>query len=116
MPRRPTVIHINHNGFQHEEAFLSKADALEWERMILDTLAMPQAASLNLAAYAAGLAGSVRGYGGGYVRNAWLSGLSTHEQWAKGDPVTGYEIMLRIKTWTCPASADGLISKFQRSP
>ncbi len=53
MPRRPTVIHINHNGFQHEEAFLSKADALEWERMILDTLAMPQAASLNLAAYAA---------------------------------------------------------------
>jgi len=98
MPRRPTVIHINHNGFQHEEAFLSKADALEWDRMILDTLAMPQAASLNLAAYAAGLAGSVRGYGGGYVRNAWLSGLSTHEQWAKGDPVTGYEIMLRIKT------------------
>jgi len=41
------------NGFKHEEAFLSNADALEWERMILDTLAMPQAASLNLAAYAA---------------------------------------------------------------
>jgi len=60
---------------------------------------MPQAhIPLDLAAYAAGLAGSVRGYGGGYVRNAWLSGLSTHEQWAKGDPVTGYEIMLRIKT------------------
>src|SRR5580765_8732293 len=97
MPRRPTIIHINRDGFTHEEAFLSKADALEWERMILETLAVPQATSLDMPAYAAGLAINVREYGGGYVRNAWLSGCSTPEQWAKGDPVTGYEIMLRIK-------------------
>jgi hypothetical protein len=75
MPRRLTIMRIDRNGFTHAEAFLSKADALEWERMILETLAMPQATSLDLAAYAEGLAGSVRKYGGDYVRKARLSGF-----------------------------------------
>jgi len=51
-----------------------------------------------------GLAISVRGYGGGYVRNAWLSGCSTPEQWAKGP------------RWRVTRSCCGLRRRWPASP
>ena len=54
--------------------------------MILETLAMPQTTSLDLATYAAGLAIYVREYRGDYVRNAWLSGFSTPSNGRRATP------------------------------
>lgn len=83
MPR-PTVVRIQHGTFQREESFLSKVDAEEWRQMMLDTLAMPQAAALDMHAFARGLADMVRVHGGPHTRIHWLSGDAGPERWAKG--------------------------------
>ena len=93
--RRPVQVKVSGNGFELEEEFPSKADAFEWKRMIEETLRHPDLMGFDLPTYAAGLAAQVRRCGGPYVRQAWLSGCSTPEQWAKGDPVSGYERKLR---------------------
>jgi hypothetical protein len=97
MPRRPTVIRIKHERLVAEEAFLSKLDAEAWREMIEATLEHAELVPFDLAVFAEGLAQQVRLNGGGYVRNALASGYATAEGLAKGDPVSGYETVMRIK-------------------
>jgi hypothetical protein len=87
---------IERDGFTREEAFKSKADAKHWREMVEATLELPASAGLNMHVYAAGLADSVRAYGGRRTRDAWLTNEAPAEEWAKGRPVkVDIEAMMR---------------------
>jgi hypothetical protein len=52
--------------------------------MMVETLAMPQAAVLDLHIFAAGLTSTARDVGGANARQHWLSGDAGPVRWARG--------------------------------
>ena len=83
----PTNVHIQSGAFSCVESFASEADASHWERMVLETLARPEAIWFDIHVFAAGLAETVRRHGGDLTREKWLSGEASSDQWALGLPV-----------------------------
>ena len=73
MGQRASLIRIERNGFWLEEAFLSKADAAEWKRMVEAVLDNPDPIGFDLQHFAAELATYVRECGAVNARKAWLS-------------------------------------------
>ena len=58
---------IDKNGFQATETFLSKTDADGWKQIVEATLEHSEKVDFDLTVYAAGLAETVRAYGGTYT-------------------------------------------------
>ena len=83
----PTKVHIQSGDFSCTESFASANDTAHWERMVLETLARPEAIWFDIRVYAAGLAETVRKHGGDLTREKWLSGEASSDRWALGHPV-----------------------------
>ena len=90
----PTNVHIQSGDFSCIESFASEADAAHWERMVLETLARPEAIWFDIRTYAVGLAETVRTHGGDLTREKWLSGEASSDQWALGLPVNAEAVDL----------------------
>ena len=86
MPR-PIVVRIDSHGFRREEAFQSKIDADHWREMVEATLDQRDKVAFDPDVYAAGLADSVRRYGGPQTRDAWLRADAQPELWTRGRPL-----------------------------
>ena len=89
-----TNVSIQTGGFSCIESFASAADAAHWKRMVLETLARPEAIWFDMSVYAAGLAETVRRHGGDLTREKWLSGEASSDQWVLGLPVKAEAIAL----------------------
>ena len=86
MPRKKIVVRIDDHGFVREEPFQSKVDADHWREMVEATLEQRAKVAFDLQEYAAGLADSVRRYGGPQTREAWLRADAPPELWMRGQP------------------------------
>lgn len=73
MRQSANLIRIERNGFTLEEAFASKADAVEWQRMVEAVLMNPDPIGFDLPRFAAELASFVRRCGAKQARMAWVS-------------------------------------------
>lgn len=95
-PLKPISVRINTDGFEVTETFFSTIDASTWKEMVETTLDQREKANFDLHVYAAGLADSVRLYGGTYTKEAWLNVCVPPELWTKGLPVpVDVEAMLK---------------------
>ena len=86
-PLNPITVRINKDGFEATESFTSTSDASTWKEMVETTLDQSEKANFDLQVYAAGLADSVRTYGGSFTKEAWLNVRVPPELWTKGHPV-----------------------------
>jgi len=64
-----TTARVEHGDFVHEETFISVTDAYHRQQMMKETLAMPEAAALDLHVFAVGLAATGRMFGGPHARD-----------------------------------------------
>ena len=90
MTRRRIFAHIKRGAFERAESFGSGPDAACWEEMVNETLDLLERLAMlefDMRTYAAGLADSIRTFGGPRTRRAWLSGEASPEDWARGRPV-----------------------------
>ena len=86
-PLQPITVRVNKDGFEATEAFTSTSDASTWKEMVETTLDQREKTNFDLQVYAAGLADSVRTYGGSFTKEAWLNVRVPPELWTKGLPV-----------------------------
>ena len=86
-PLQTVTARINTDGFEATETFSSTSDASTWKEMVETTLDHREKTNFDLHVYAAGLADSVRTYGGSFTKEAWLNVRVPPELWTKGHPV-----------------------------
>jgi hypothetical protein len=102
-PLKPISVRINTDGFEATETFSSTSDANTWKQMVETTLDHRAKANFDLRVYSAGLATSVRTYGGTYTKEAWLNVRVPPELWTKGLPVPlDVEAMFKDVLWGDP--------------